>query len=68
MKYVRNYEFGSAQPWSYLDQIPACFDECQQPTVQYVSADLRAWSVSIHISQLGASDQVSSLPFVSHWP
>ena len=25
MTYARNYEFGSAQPWSHLDQIPACF-------------------------------------------
>ena len=41
------------------------FDACQQPTVQYVSADVIAWSVSNHISQLGASDQVSSLPIVS---
>ena len=65
MKCDRNHEYGSAQPWSHLDQIPACFDACQQPTVQYVSADVIAWSVSTHISQLGASDQVSSLPIVS---
>ena len=59
MECARNYEFGSAQPWSHLDQRSAYFDACQQPTVQYVSADFTAWSVSNHISQLGATDQVA---------